>query len=83
MFDFTLLLLFKKYLGGSDEDSSRINAAASVLRSPHLRGLHMLKINGIKFDENASQPENDFLFQMMETNEEIDECHNLSGLYGK
>merc|ERR1719402_1421422 len=66
--------------GGSVDDSARINAAAQVLRSPHLRGLHLLSLNGVEYDETASQPENMFLFEMMETNESIDESHNLNEL---
>ena len=73
--------LVKAYdLGGSVEDSAKINRAASVIRSNHLRGLHLLELNKFTFDENASQPENAFLFQMMEINEEIDDAKTLSDL---
>jgi len=39
-------------------------------------------LNGISFDENASQPANEFLFKMMEVNEEIDDSNNLAELEG-
>jgi len=66
--------------GGSLEQSALINQAAGVIRSPHQRGIHLLKVNGIKLDESASQPENMFLFEMMEVNENIDDATTLDEL---
>jgi hypothetical protein len=42
-----------------------------------LRGLHLLEIKGVTFDENASQPSNEFLFEIMEVNEELDESSSM------
>ena len=66
--------------GGSLEQSALINEAAGVIRSPHQRGIHLLKVNGIELDESASQPENMFLFEMMEVNENIDDATDLDQL---
>ena len=46
-------------LGGSVDESAKINSAAGIIRSAHLRGLHLLEIRGVTFDENASQPPNE------------------------
>lgn len=62
------------------ELSAKINRAASIIRSDHLRGLHLLELNKFIYDENASQPENIFLFEMMEINEKIDDAKIISDL---
>jgi len=36
-----------------------------------------LEIKGVTFDENASQPSNEFLFEIMEVNEELDESSSI------
>ena len=57
----------------ADVASGRLNKANSTLKDPLARGLHMLELGGRKVTEHASISDPDFLMEIMELNEEIDD----------
>jgi len=63
----------------AEDQSALVNEAASVLTNPYQRGVYLLKINGAEIEEGTN-PElgQEFLMELMELNEEVDELSNSS-----
>ncbi|XP_076244931.1 iron-sulfur cluster co-chaperone protein HscB-like protein, mitochondrial [Calliopsis andreniformis] len=60
----------------SENLSSLVNKAYSTLSHPLKRGLYMLKLNGITISEETDNMNAEFLMEIMEKNEEIDDALN-------
>ncbi|CAK9830857.1 Iron-sulfur cluster co-chaperone protein HscB [Anthophora retusa] len=58
----------------SDILSSLVNEAYSTLINPLKRGLYMLKLNGITISEETDNVHAEFLMEIMEKNEEIEDA---------
>lgn len=55
----------------SEQYSSLVNKAYSVLVQPLARGLYMLHLHGISLEEKSTETDPQFLAEIMETNEEL------------
>ncbi|KOC66948.1 Iron-sulfur cluster co-chaperone protein HscB, mitochondrial [Habropoda laboriosa] len=60
----------------SETLSSLVNEAYSTLIHPLKRGLYMLKLNGITISEGTDNVDPEFLMELMEKNEEIDDAED-------
>ncbi|KAK1127426.1 hypothetical protein K0M31_003964 [Melipona bicolor] len=60
----------------SENLSSLVNKAYTTLTHPLKRGLYMLKLNGITISEETDNINAEFLMEIMEKNEEIEEAAN-------
>lgn len=58
----------------SAEYSSLVNKAFDTLQTPLNRAVHMLKLRNITIDEDDKASDPKFLMEILELNEEIDEC---------
>lgn len=58
--------------------SSLVNKAYSTLLHPLKRGLYMLELNGITISEGTDNVNAEFLMEIMEKNEEIEDAANYS-----
>lgn len=57
----------------SEEISSFLNTAYSCLSNPYKRGLYLLEINEVPFNENEIQLDAEFLGKIMDLNEQLDD----------
>ncbi|XP_022201909.1 iron-sulfur cluster co-chaperone protein HscB [Nilaparvata lugens] len=58
----------------SEEYSSLINKAYNTLQNPLDRGLYMLKLKGLSIEEENTDLDKEFLMEMMERNEALEEA---------
>lgn len=58
-----------------------LNQAYKTLQSPLARGLYLLELEGIVIEERDNHVEREFLFEIMELNEELDEIENSEDLF--
>lgn len=60
----------------SENLSSLVNKAYTTLIHPLKRGLYILKLNGITISEETDNVNAEFLMEIMEKNEEIEDAAN-------
>ncbi|XP_017753067.1 PREDICTED: iron-sulfur cluster co-chaperone protein HscB, mitochondrial [Eufriesea mexicana] len=60
----------------SETLSTLVNEAYSTLLHPLKRGLYMLKLNDIMISEGTNNVDKEFLFEIMEKNEEVEDAAN-------
>ncbi len=58
-----------------------LNQAYKTLQSPLARGLYLLELEGYVIEERDNHVEREFLFEIMELNEELDEIENSEDLF--
>lgn len=58
-----------------------LNQAYKTLQSPLARGLYLLELEGYAIGERDNHVEPEFLFEIMELNEELDEIENSEDLF--
>ncbi|GLV36783.1 Heat shock protein cognate 20 [Carabus blaptoides fortunei] len=59
----------------SEEYSSIVNKAYNILQSPINRGLHLLSLKGETINESDKNDDKEFLLEIMELNEEVEEAN--------
>lgn len=64
----------------SAEQSARVNRAYQILRRPMDRGLYLLELHGKPLLEDEIQLPSEFLSEIMEINETLDECKSAKAL---
>ncbi|KAG5673387.1 hypothetical protein PVAND_003442 [Polypedilum vanderplanki] len=64
----------------SSEWSSLVNKAYRTLQSPLKRGEYLLSLRGIQLNEEAKTDDNEFLIEMMERNETVEEAETKDEL---
>ncbi|GLH09739.1 Uncharacterized protein GBIM_14778 [Gryllus bimaculatus] len=62
----------------SEEYSSVVNKAYSTLLPPLARGLYLLELQGVHLEEGNVQTNPEFLMELMERNEEVDQANSES-----
>lgn len=64
----------------SESFSSLLNKAYTTLLNPLLRGLYMLNIRGLSIEENSITMDTNFLGEIMEWNEKVEEVNSIESL---
>ncbi|KAJ3271107.1 hypothetical protein HDV01_007044 [Terramyces sp. JEL0728] len=59
----------------SEQQSSEINAAFQILKDPLSRSQYLLSLNGIEIDETVKTDDEQFLMEIMDIQEEIEELN--------
>lgn len=64
----------------SENYSKLLNEAYTTLRDPLKRGVYLLKLHGLSIEDDKVDIKQDFLFEIMEKNEDVEKIQDSSSL---